>query len=276
MDLLVERKRRVLRLTLNRPEKRNALNSHMCLGIAEEVEAAQTQDDVGSILILATGHVFSAGMDLDEAGAHSSEKLAEIHERLFRIGAESIKPIVICVNGAALGGGLGLVAQGHVVTASTGAVFGLPEIRIGLWPFLIYRAVEEALGPRRTLELSLTGRFFHANDALHWGLVQTVSPAAEAADRAKSVAVDLARSSPVALKAGMSYVREARGLDLAAAAVVGRRIRNHVMETDDFKEGYAAFKQKREPHWPSMPNGYYEHRVVQPSPAVPEDIGTGE
>src|SRR4051812_30122596 len=115
MQLIVERKRRILRLTLNRPEKRNALTTAMCQAIVDAVDAAQSDDEVASILLMANGHVFCAGMDLDEASEIGSEKLDEVHERLFTLGVTSRKPIVIGVNGAALGGGLGLVAQGHIV-----------------------------------------------------------------------------------------------------------------------------------------------------------------
>jgi enoyl-CoA hydratase/carnithine racemase len=275
--LIVERNRRTLRLTLNRPEKRNALTSGMCQAIVDAVDAAQADDEVGSILIMANGHVFCAGMDLDEASGVESGKLDEVHERLFTLGGTSRKPLVICVNGAALGGGLGLVAQGHVVTASSGAVFGLPEISIGLWPFLIYRAVENAIGPRRTLELSLTGRLFHCQEALHWGLVQTVAPAGEVLERAKGLALDLARTSPAAVRAGMEYVQQSRGLDLSSAGRLSRELRTQLMETDDFKEGYTAFKEKREPRWPSMPSRFYNHpeggaRTHRPA----QDLGAGK
>src|SRR3954447_19737283 len=278
MQLIVERKRRILRLTLNRPEKRNALTSGMCQAIVDAVDSVQTDDEIGVVLLMACGHVFCAGMDLDEASGLDSGKLDEVHERLFTLGATSRKPIVVCVNGAALGGGLGLVAQGHVVTASSGAVFGLPEIRIGLWPFLIYRAVENALGPRLTLELSLTGRLFHAHEALNWGLVHTVAPAGEVLDRAKGLAVDLARTSPAALKAGMEYVQRSRGLDMSSAGQLSRELRSQLMETDDFKEGYLAFKEKREPRWPSMPNGFYNYPAAsgRSNHRREEELGTGE
>jgi enoyl-CoA hydratase/carnithine racemase len=144
-ELSVHHKHRILHIALNRPEKRNALTCDMCSGIADAVASAQNRDDIGVILITAAGQVFCAGMDLDEA-ALSHHNLASAHEELFTMGAHSVKPIVICVNGPALGGGLGLVAQGHVVVAAEGAVFGLPEIRIGLWPFLVYRSIEAAVG----------------------------------------------------------------------------------------------------------------------------------
>jgi enoyl-CoA hydratase/carnithine racemase len=278
MQVIVERKRRILRLTLNRPEKRNALTSEMCQAIVDAVDAVQADDEIAAVLLMANGHVFCAGMDLDEASGIESRKLDEVHERLFTLGSTSLKPIVVCVNGAALGGGLGLAAQGHVVTASSGAAFGLPEIRIGLWPFLIYRAVEAAIGARLTLELSLTGRLFHAQEALSWGLVHTVAPAGEVVDRAKGLAVDLARTSPAALRTGMQYVRQSRNLSWESAGQLSRELRSRLMETDDFKEGYTAFKEKREPRWPSMSNGFYSdsERTEKAVYRQDEDLGEGE
>lgn len=253
MSLAIDHKHRVLHLTLNRPEKRNALTSAMCSKIVEAIASAQDDSNIGSILITAVGQVFCAGMDLDEAAAPGSDQLAEIHDRLFTSGATTFKPIIICVNGPALGGGLGLVAQGHSVVAAEGAVFGLTEMRVGLWPFLVYRAVEAALGARRTLELSLTARVFSTHDALHWGLVHHICPPAEACHRAAAIARDLAKASPLAVRSGMQYVRESREKSWREAGELATNLRLRLMESADFREGYAAFKEKREPRWPSMP-----------------------
>lgn len=261
-DLIIHHHQRILHVVLNRPDKRNALNSRMCEGLVKRIKAAQEDPDVGSILVSAAGHVFCAGMDLDEAAEMHEDELAGIHEELFTIGWNSRKPIVICVNGAALGGGLGLVAQGHAVVAAQGAAFGLPEIRIGLWPFLVYRAVEAALGTRRTLELSLTGRTFHSHDALHWGMVNCVCAPAETTERAHLLARDLAKASPAAIRAGMEYYQESRGKTWKEAGEAAKALRNELMQSNDFKEGYAAFKGKREPHWPSMPAWFYDKGAV--------------
>jgi enoyl-CoA hydratase/carnithine racemase len=139
------------------------------------------------------------------------------------------------------------------VIAAQGAVFALSEMRIGLWPFLVYRAVEAALGARRTLELSLTARLFSAEDALNWGLVQYICPPAEAGHRAAAVARDLAKASPAAIQIGMRYVRDSRGKSWEEAGALAAVLRAQLMESADFKEGYAAFKEKREPRWPCMP-----------------------
>jgi enoyl-CoA hydratase/carnithine racemase len=257
MELLTSIKKRVLHLTLNRPDKRNALTVSMCAEIIEHVTAAQTNPEIGAILISANGSVFCAGMDLDEAGPGGPE-LERLHEAVFTIGIRSLKPIIVSVQGAALGGGLGLVAQGDVVMASEKAVFGLPEVRIGLFPFFIYRSVEAAIGNRRTLQASLTGHLFHPGDAMQWGLVHKICPSPELMDRAKVIARELGKSSPEAVSAGLEYVKRSRGLSIDEAGKVAAELRARVMAGDDFKEGVAAFKEKREPHWPSLPKSFYE------------------
>jgi enoyl-CoA hydratase/carnithine racemase len=202
-------------------------------------------------------------MDVDEALSMSHAQLADLHDDLFSIGFNSHKPIVVCVAGAALGGGLGLVAQGHVVLASENSVFGLTEIRIGLWPFLVYRSVEATIGARRTLELSLTGRTFHSHEALHWGLAHQVCPPAEVLDRAKGIARELAKASPAAIEAGLTYYHGSRGKSWKEAGELAAGLRMRMMDSDDLKEGFDAFKHKREPRWPSMPQEFYHNKEGQ-------------
>jgi enoyl-CoA hydratase/carnithine racemase len=252
MSLLIEREERVLHITLNRPEKRNALDTGLCEQLVAAIDAVQNDPHVGAILLDAAGKVFCAGMDLEEAVSHPPNHSLAVHERLFSLGRESLKPIVVSVGGAALGGGTGLVAQGHVVVAAQGSLFGLTEIRLGLWPFLIYRAVEEALGPRRTLELSLTGRVFSAADALTWGLVHQVALPFELEDRASSVARAVAGSSPLALQSGMEFVRRSAGANWVVRGAMAAEYRVHVMSGADFGEGVAAFREHRDPQWPSL------------------------
>lgn len=258
MDLVIRVKHRILHITLNAQSKRNALTAAMCASMADAVDQAQQSDDIGCILICAAGSVFCSGMDLDEAADVHGPNLQAVHERLFTMGSHSLKPILVSVNGAALGGGLGLVAQGHVVMSSELAMFGLPEIRIGLWPFYVYRAVEAAIGARRTLGLSLTGHYFDSERALRWGLAHEICPSAELGERTKVLARELAKSSPLAMASGMQYVRGARGKSWADAGKLAAELRAKLMMSDDFKEGLAAFKGRREPLWPSMPASFYE------------------
>src|SRR5438477_7547087 len=155
------REGRLLRLTLNRPEKRNALDAALCRALVSALDEAAADPAISAILLTGNGKAFCAGMDLAEIEQTTgTAEIDAVHEQLFTAGARLPKPLIAGVHGAALAGGTGLVANCHIVVASPGATFGLTEIRLGLWPFLVYRAVAAALGDRRTLELSLTGRIF--------------------------------------------------------------------------------------------------------------------
>ena len=232
----------VLRVWLNRPEKRNALNAELCRALADTLETADRDDAVHAILLAGRGKSFSAGMDLEEAAAGDSEEVNQLHDRLFTIGSRMGTPVVGAIHGASFGGGAGVVANCHIVVAAEDAEFGLTEIRLGLWPFLIYRAVAEALGDRRTLELALTGRIFKAPEAREMGLVHFV--AADYENRALALAEGLAASSPAAIRGGMSYRREARGRDWNTAGEIARKSRNQVFQSPEFQEALRRFLKR--------------------------------
>jgi enoyl-CoA hydratase/carnithine racemase len=244
MLIEVRQEGRVCRVTLNRPEKRNALNVELCRELAEAFDRANADPSVGAILLNANGPSFCAGMDLGETSD------AEIHERLFTTIHRVRTPIIAAVHGAALAGGTGLVANAHIVFAKPDARFGLTEIRIGLWPVMIFRAVVQAMGERRAVELSLSGREFGAADALLYGLVSEVAD--DPLGRAAEVAQRIAGFSPVAVRAGLDYVDQMRGRDWEQAGEIGRGIRAGLLENEDFKEGARAFLEKRQPSWPSL------------------------
>jgi enoyl-CoA hydratase/carnithine racemase len=241
---------RVLHLRMNRPEKRNALSAELCRQLVRAIEEADNSRTAGAILLTAAGPAFSAGMDLSELDNAAPRTIDTVHEQLFTIGARLSLPIIAAVSGPALGGGTGLVANCHIVIASPQASFGLTEIRLGLWPFLVFRAVAAALGERRAVELSLTGRTFPAAEARDIGLVHQVSDAAE--ERAMEVAEAIASSSPTAIRTGLAYVREIRGLNWRQAGEIACQLRGQIFNSADFREGIAAFREKRGPRWPSL------------------------
>jgi enoyl-CoA hydratase/carnithine racemase len=240
---------RVLRITIARPEKRNALTSEMCGGIADIVDAAQDDATVGSILIESRGDVFCAGMDLDEATSPGAAENTATHQRLFTMGFRTRKPIVAAIQGPALGGGVGIVCNAHIAVAAHGSSFGLTEIRIGMWPFVIYRSVVQAVGERRTLELSLTGKIFHVPEAIQYGLIHEAAQPIELDDRATAIATHVAEMSPFAIRSGLEYVRQSHGMDPVSAAPVALDIRRAAFASEDFHEGVAAFREKRRPRY---------------------------
>ncbi len=250
-NLEISREGRVLRLTLNRPAKRNALSFEICRELAHAFYEAERDEDAGAILLAAAGPVFCAGMDLDEALAADAAEKAAVHEELFSVGIRLTKPIVAAVAGPALGGGLGLVANAHVVVAAQGSTFGLTEIRLGMWPFVVYRAVALALGERRALELSLTGRIFGTEEALSWGLAHHVVAALELDGRAGEIASALASSCTRTIRSGLAFVHETRGLNWKQAGELAARYRAEVFRSAEFEEGVSAFREKRPPRWPS-------------------------
>lgn len=249
---ILTREERILKLTLNRPEKRNALRTEDCLRMVAALNEAELDEGVGAILIEAAGGDFCSGMDLSESLAEDTPERAAVHEELFTVGGRLTKPIVAAVQGRALAGGLGLVTNAHVVVSSENAEFGLVEVRVGLWPFVVFRSVAMAIGERRALELSLTGRLINAQEAHRWSLTHYVVPAAELGERSASIAHQISRLSPEALRRGLDYVHRARGMGQKEAVELAEMMRRLSFRSADFSEGASAFLEKREPAWPSL------------------------
>jgi enoyl-CoA hydratase/carnithine racemase len=246
----ITRHARVLQIAINRPEKRNALNMDLCSQIVNAFDQADADNWVGTILLSGNGPAFCAGMDLHEVLESPTLRLNDLHERLFTTINRIRKPVVAAIQGAALAGGTGLAANAHIVVASPNAEFGLTEIRLGLWPVLVFRACELAMGERRTAELSLTGRIFKAEEAMRYGLVTEI--AADPLTRALGIATTISEYSPAVLAAGLDYMHQIRVLDWSHAGTLGHQTRNRLMESADFHEGVRAFLEKRAPAWPSL------------------------
>lgn len=250
--LEISQQERVLRLTLNRPEKRNALSFELCSALVAAFDRAATDVSVGAILLEAEGQVFCAGMDLEDASAADAVTRTAVHEQLFTLGARLRKPLIAAVGGAALGGGLGLVANAHIVVAAQGSSFGLTEIRLGMWPFFIWRCVTAALGDRRATEMALTGRVFGANEAAQYGLVHEIVPPIELDDRATALAELVSGYSPFTIARGLELAHRSRSLSSEAAGALAAQLRAEVFASPDFAEGVKAVQEKRRPRWPSI------------------------
>jgi enoyl-CoA hydratase/carnithine racemase len=206
------------------------------------LERASDDPGVGAVLLTGNGKAFCAGMDLAEVLHADRTELDDLHERLFTAGFRLRKPIIAGVHGPALAGGTGLAANAHILIASEEASFGLTEIRIGLWPILIFRAIKAAIGERRATELALTGRWFDGREALAYGLVHEVSPSPLV--RAQVIALKISQSSPDAITSGLEYVNQTRDKSWDETGRIGREIRRAAMSSPDFAEGVRAFLRK--------------------------------
>jgi len=252
VSLRTKREGRLLRITLDRPEKRNALNSDLCRELLARMEEADADRGIGAILLDAAGSIFCSGMDLEESLLPDAADRNALHKSLFSLGQRIHTPLIASVHGAALAGGIGLVATAHIALSSEDAWFSLPEIRIGMFPFVLWRPLVLAIGERRALELSLTGRKFAAPEAVAMGLVHGIIPATELATRAEGLAHELSERSPEAVRRGLALVHESREMSLNDALDHADRLRARMFQSPDYREGVWAFQEKRQPRWPSL------------------------
>lgn len=250
-NLTSERNDRLQRLTLVRTAKRNALSGALCRELLSEIQAADADRTVGAILLTGEGKAFCAGMDLEETLQADAANVTAIHEQLFTIGTRLHKPLIAAVQGAAYGGGVGLVANAHIAIAADDIQFGLTEIRLAMWPYVVQRSLVRAMGNRRTLELSLTARLFSATEALSYGLVHSVLPRTEFTTAAEDLAQQIAESSADGLRRGLAFTSATESLPASEAGQLALAHRTNAFQSDDFREGVRAFQEKRPPRWPS-------------------------
>jgi methylglutaconyl-CoA hydratase len=241
-------------VTLNRPEKRNAISVEMIEELLSALDAIQLGPS-RVVMITGAGQAFCSGMDLDElktlATQSTEENLAGARRtsRLFRYLWSYSKPLIAAVNGPALAGGCGIATLCDFTLAGEQAKFGYTEVRVGFIPALVALYLERQVGEKIARDLLLTGRVIDAEEAFRLGLVTRVVPAAELLSSARALAATLISNSPGALAATKrllvkpSEVEIDRRIELAIAESVAIRA------TSDFTEGLAAFLEKRKPHW---------------------------
>ena len=253
-NLLYSQQTQIVTITLNRPKVLNALNSDLM----EELEQvfALLQDDPGARVILITGSgekAFAAGADISEfarTDAAEGERLALRGQAVFRAIETCGKPVIACVNGFALGGGCELALACTFRIASESARFGQPEVKLGLNPgYGATRRLPRLVGPSAAFKLMLTGEMIDAQEALRIGLVDQVIPATELIPRATALARQIASAAPLAVAACLEAVTLGADLPLDEACAVEAEIFGRLSETEDKREGVAAFLQKRTPTW---------------------------
>ncbi|MTV26026.1 crotonase [Nitriliruptoraceae bacterium ZYF776] len=255
MAVVTGRDGAVLSVTIDRPEARNALDTAVLTGLIEAFESATGDPDVRVVVLTGAGdRAFCAGADLaggltGDAGVVAQHEQRGALRRLFAAAEALDKPLVGRVNGHALAGGLGVALACDLLVAADDAQFGTPEVRVGLWPFVISALLTEHLGPKRALELMMTGRRLSAEQARDWGLVNVVVPREELDAAVAALVDELVEGAPLALALGRRAYHEAREMSPRAAMAYLHGMLDLAVGTEDVVEGVGAFLGKRQPTW---------------------------
>lgn len=250
----VERDGAVARVTIHRPEVRNALDAATAQRLAETLLALGREPGLCAIVLRGAGEeAFCAGADLKELAAAEGvlERRAYFATigRLLRAVTHCEVPVIAAVWGYALAGGCGLVAACDLAVAAEDAVFGLPELRVGLFPMMVMAPIVRAVGRRRALELLFTGRRIDGREAAALGLVNRAVPATEVAAAVEELARTLAGFSPAVVRLGKRAARVIDGLGLDQALDYLEEAIAVAASTRDAQEGVAAFLERRPPRW---------------------------
>ena len=248
----IERRDRVQWITLDRPQQRNAINGEVIDGIAEGFRRAQADPEVRAIVLTGEGDkAFCAGGDLKPGTAFAfdvAEPTAP-YANLLRLARNCPLPSVARINGACMAGGMGLLCMTDLAIAADHARFGLPEARLGLFPFQVLSLLKEQIGARILREYVLTGRTFGADEARSIGLINQVAPAADLDARLAELLDLLVSNSPTALRRGKYALRAIESMSFEQAIAFTESQLTLMAQSQDAHEGMAAFNEKRKPTW---------------------------
>lgn len=243
----------VATITIDRPDRRNAINPDVVSGISEGLARAESEDLVRAVVLTGAGDkAFCAGGDLGGMGSEGAAQQhfirAEVGE-LFSQMRKSRLPIVARVNGHALAGGFGLMLACDLVVAADDAEFGMPEVNLGLWPFMITAVVARDLPRKVALDLMLTGRRIPASEGERWGFVNRVVPRDNLDGAVDDLVAELVSKSPLIVKLGKNsfYNVEDTGFEDSLNYLAG--MLTVTLGSEDTAEGVSAFFQKRPPEW---------------------------
>jgi enoyl-CoA hydratase len=240
-------------ITINRPDVLNALNKQVISDLDAVMDRVYKFPEIKSVVITGAGlKSFVAGADIKEFESLTNEEaiaVAKKGQSVFAKIERSPKPIIACVNGFALGGGCELAMSCHFVIASESAIFGQPEVNLGIMVgYGGSQRLTQRVGKGRAMELIITGKTINATQAMNYGLVNYVVPQTELLDKAFSILRVVHEKSPIAVGNSIKAINAVwdetvNGYDVEA------ELFGACFASDDSKEGIAAFKEKRKPHF---------------------------
>lgn len=239
----------VLQIQLNRPQQLNALNHTVLTKLSDILTNAKQDAKVKALLLTGTGKAFCAGADITELAALDSKQgvvFAKFGQSVMNQLENLGKPSIAAINGYALGGGCELAMAATLRIAATEAVFGQPEIKLGVIPgFGGTQRLSRLIGKGRALEICLTGRRFSAENAYQWGLINEVVPNDKLLDRAKELLRDLVQMGPVAMQSIITVINDGYNVPLETALALEADHFGLCCATADKQEGVNAFLEKR-------------------------------
>ncbi|WP_203299215.1 enoyl-CoA hydratase [Marinobacter sediminum] len=251
-NILLERHDPVALIRLNRPKVLNALNSELMSELSDLLKDLEQDDEVRAIVITGNEKAFAAGADISEMQAMDFSRA--YREQFISSNWEQVtrcrKPVIAAVAGVALGGGCELAMMCDVIIAADSARFGQPEVKLGILPGAGgTQRLTRAIGKAKAMDLCLTGRMMDAEEAERSGLVCRIVPAATLVDEALAMAGQIAQNSLMATMLNKEAVNQAFETSLGTGVDYERRLFWASLDTEDRKEGMAAFLEKRSPDW---------------------------
>jgi len=239
----------ILTLTLNRPEKLNALSTEVLEALEELFSYAKTNPQVKALMLTGQGKAFCAGADINrlaECSAQTGYEFACYGQKVFRLLETMGKPSLAAVNGFAFGGGCELAIAATLRIASTKAQFGQPEVKLGVIPgYGGTQRLARLIGKGRAMDLCLTGRFINAETALNWGLVSEVLESEHLLEQGKVLLQGILSMAPLAVSGVMEVIDYGYDLSLTDALHLEAVHFAKVCASEDKQEGVAAFLNKR-------------------------------
>ncbi|MDE2332038.1 MAG: enoyl-CoA hydratase/isomerase family protein [Bradyrhizobium sp.] len=253
-SVLFEKRGQAFWITINRPEKRNAINGDVIAGIAKGYRTAHDVDDVRVIVLTGAGNkAFCAGADLQNSGAAFSHDFAKPnvdYADLLRLSQSATKPAIARIGGVCMAGGMGLLCMTDVAVAAENAIFGLPEVKVGVFPMQVLSLLQ-SMTPRRLVnEWALTGEPFDARSAQAAGLLNYVVPATELDAKIDWLVSRIIDKSPTAIRRGKYAMRAIASMSFDESIAYTESQIALLAMTEDAKEGLKAFAEKRKPSWP--------------------------
>ncbi|SKC12783.1 enoyl-CoA hydratase/isomerase family protein [Dyadobacter psychrophilus] len=245
----------IFTITLSRPEKRNAFTPTMAEEIIFALACAHYNNDVRCLIINAEGPVFCAGADLNafhDVSANIKNPTLPLIREEAKLGdafSEVCKPIIAQVEGSVLAGGFLIICGCTFVFSVNDALFGLPEVKRGIWPMQVMASLSQIISPRKTLEMCITGKSYNAVEARQLGLVTNITNAENIAEQVQLLAAEICQNAPYAIRQGMNAFQNLKDIPVNEQHSFLKAQLDQILQSEDAKEGMQAFKEKRSPNW---------------------------